>query len=263
LSGNHAGREYLPFSISQNFLTGARTIDRLLDLTGIGRGDTVLEIGAGKGHITRRLVERSGFVLAVEIDPALCASLRAKLGSPPNLSLRSGDFLAMRLPKSPYKVFSNIPFCITSQIMRKLSRDGNPPAEAWLVMEKGAATRFAGRPCETAHSLLLKPFFDMDIAYRFQRSDFHPMPSVDAVLLHMKRKPAPDIGPGERGRYEAFIAHCMKHGLYGPRRLLTKRQIAAALRAANLPPIEVSGTVSYIQWLCLFRCVQKAGNVPL
>jgi 23S rRNA (adenine-N6)-dimethyltransferase len=167
------------YHISQNFLTSAKTVKRLLHLTNIGKDDHIIEIGAGKGHITRELVKISRFVSAYEIDDKLYGKLKEKLGGAGNINIKRQNFLGASLPSGRYKVFSNIPFCITSKIMRKLTATGNPPQEAWLVMEKGAAKRFAA---------LLKHRFEPKIVYYFVREDFHPMPSVDIVLLHLKKK---------------------------------------------------------------------------
>lgn len=176
--------------VSQNFLTSSVIIGRLMNLTSLTAADHVIEIGPGKGHITRALLGRCGRVTAVEIDPKLYAGLREKFAGSPNLVLRRGDFLRYRLPRyAPYKVFSNIPFNRTTGIIRKLTEAANPPGEIWLVVEKGAAKRFCGRPRESVRSLELKRRFDAEIVHSFRREDFHPMPAVDAVLLHLRRKP--------------------------------------------------------------------------
>ncbi len=94
-----------------------------------------------------------------------------------------------KLPdKGNYKVFSNIPYYLTTEIVRKLTENANPPSEMWLVMEKGAAKRFLGVPAETKYSLSLKYRWKLDIVYFFKKEDFHPKPSVDSVLLHFLRK---------------------------------------------------------------------------
>lgn len=236
------------YSVSQNFLTSARLVHRLVGLTTIAKSDRVIEIGAGKGHVTRALLDACREVIAYEIDPALCELLRRTLGARENLTLVPGDFLAARLPaRGEYKVFSNLPFSITTAALKKLADAPNPPTEMWLVVEKGAAKRFLGTPRETAMSLSLKPFFQMRIAWHFARGDFHPMPAVDCVLLHLSRRETPDLAPGERAAFSAF-------GKAGPGRFLSKRQIVTALRMAHLPPAGPSGEMLYVQWLCLFRC---------
>lgn len=254
MSRNNKTGPALPFSISQNYLTSAKTIRRLLRLTTLTGDDQVIEIGAGKGHITRELVKVCRRVVAYEIDGGLAGRLRLCPG-PEGLDLRQGDFLRATLPRSePYKVFSNIPFCITTQIVRKLAGADNPPQAAWLVMEKGAAKRFTGKPRETVASLALKPFFEVETVYYFSRQDFHPMPRVDVVLLQLLRKNPYDIPASQRGAFSRFVEDCLSRG---PEHRLTKKQISTALRLAGLPPARPPEEMLYVQWLCLFRCYCK------
>lgn len=120
---NHAHKQSAPLSVSQNFLTSSHTIRRLLDLTELCRDDLVVEIGPGKGHITRELLDRCGSVLAAELDPALCARLSRSFAGELRFSLYQGDFFAMPLPqKRSYFVFSNIPFSRTTDIVRRLTQ---------------------------------------------------------------------------------------------------------------------------------------------
>lgn len=248
----------LPYSISQNFLTNRRLVSQLIRKSGICSHDTVLEIGAGKGHITKELSSSCKMVIAYEIDKKLYENLKPQLEE--NVRLFHMDFLKCALPKQPYKVFSNIPFSKTTAILEKLTQAKPLPEGLWLVMEKGAAMRFCGLPGNNLHSLLIKPFFETRIIYAFKRNDFHPAPRVDIVLLELKRKEKPDIQPAQRSDFSAFLSHSLRYGLYGPRALLTKKQISMALRLSGLPPIKPSGEVLYIQWLCLFRCWLRHGR---
>lgn len=244
-------RASTPYGVSQNFLTAVRTIERLLDRTDIGPDDLVWEIGPGKGHITRRLMLRCDRVVAVEIDPALHEKLPARLGHPENVRLLCGDFLQARLPeRGAYKVFANPPYNAISAIVRKLTTAANPPKDCWLVMEKGAAKRFCGLPAETLHSLMLKPYFEPRIVFHLRREEFHPMPACESVLVHFHRRSTPDLSPGQRPALEAFLRQTRGSS----KGLLSNRQAQAALRQAGLADIPASGTLSYVQWLCLFRC---------
>ncbi|MCL2343261.1 MAG: rRNA adenine N(6)-methyltransferase family protein [Firmicutes bacterium] len=221
--GNRAGAA--PVWASQNFLTSAAVINRIVSRAGLCHTDHVVEIGPGKGHITKKLLAACGRVTAVEIDRNLYDKLSVKFEHQANLNLVHGDFLRWPLPLPPYKVFANIPFNRTTEIIRKLCAGQDGPDALWLVVEKGAAKRFLGQPRESLSSLLLKPFYDAKIVYYFRREDFHPAPSVDAVLLHLAKKPAPDVPERERGLYERFL-----RAQFGPSR-----------------------EMRYVQWLCLFR----------
>lgn len=245
-------------SNSQNFITNEQLIRKIVNLSSIGKNDTVLEIGTGKGHLTEALCQKSGFVYSVELDKKLFENASTKLSHLTNLKLIHGDFLTYSLPaKGNYKVFANIPYFITSQIIRKLTTAPNPPSDIWLIMEKGAAKRFMGIPKENTKSLILKVQWDMKILYHFHREDFHPMPSVDSVLLHFKRKATPDLRKTDYASFRKFIEHSMKYGICGKQGLLTKRQVAVALKQAGLPPAYEDRITLYIQWLCLFRCYKQ------
>lgn len=194
-----AGYDYTKqVSDSQNFLTERKLIQRIIRPADIQKEDTVLEIGTGKGHLTEALCKRAGKVCSVEIDKKLFESARKRLTKFDNVELIPGDFMKYRLPeKGDYKVFANIPFFLTTQIVWKLTSGLNPPSDMWLVMEKGAAKRFLGLPRETKKSLALKVRWDMKIVYHFRREDFHPKPSVDSVLVHFSKKAVPDLNDRE------------------------------------------------------------------
>jgi len=245
-------------SNSQNFITDTKLLHRIVNISNITKKDTVWEIGTGKGHMTQVLCHKSGFLYSVEIDRKLFEKAKERLAPQSNLKLIYGDFLKQPLPaKGQYKVFANIPYFITTQILDKLTGAPNPPTDMWLIMEKGAAKRFLGMPRETKKSLLLKVSWNMKILYHFARCDFHPMPSVDSVLLHLTRKASPDLGKKDLASFEKFIEFSLRRGIAGGAGLLTKKQASTALKLANLPPLPPSGEILYIQWLCLFRCYQK------
>lgn len=245
-------------SDSQNFITSHRLIQRMIRLTDICSDDMVLEIGTGKGHLTEALCERAGRVCSVEIDPKLYESAMNRLAQYANLTMVKGDFLRQNLPASGnYKVFSNIPYFITTQIVEKLTQASNPPTDIWLVMEKGAAKRFIGIPRETERSLLLKVNWSVKIVYYFCREDFHPMPAVDSVLVHFSKKEKADLDTKQAHEFQRFVEHSLKYGICGKKGLLTKHQMTVALRQAGLPHAHEDGVTLYIQWLCLFRCYLK------
>ena len=248
-------------SDSQNFITKGILIRRIIGLADFHADDTVLEIGTGKGHLTEALCRKAGTVCSVEIDRKLYESAGRRLARYSNLKLIYGDFLKYDLPsKGDYKVFANIPYFITTQIIEKLAQAPNPPIDIWLVMEKGAAKRFMGIPKETKKSLLLKVNWEMKIMYHFCREDFHPMPEVDSVLVHFAKRASPDLGRDECREFQKFIERSMKYGICGKGGPLTKRQVSVALKQAGLPHAHEDGVTLYVQWLCLFRCYRKMGR---
>ena len=174
---------------SQNFLTSRRLLERIVRISTITKNDLVIEIGTGKGHLTEVLCRRAKYVYSMEIDKKLYERAKERLQKEDNLKIMCRDFMQYQLPsRINYKVFANIPYNITTGIVKKLTEDAHPPSEIWLVMEKGAAKLFLGVPKETKYSLLLKRRWDLEIVYYFSREDFHPKPSVDSVLLHFSQK---------------------------------------------------------------------------
>ncbi len=176
-------------SVSQNFLTERRLLERIVRKSSITKEDVVVEIGTGKAHLTKVLCKKCKYLYSIEIDRTLYEYSKRKMAGIENLQLVCGDFLKYRLPaRGNYKVFSNIPYNLTSAIIKKLSDAPNPADEMWLVMEKGAAKRYMEKMNELGKTSAHNTCWRMEIVYFFRREDFHPKPSVDSVLVHFERK---------------------------------------------------------------------------
>ena len=182
---------------SQNFLKDPRLVASLLDRSQMERKDIVYEIGPGKGVITEQLARRYQQVIAIEKDPRLAELLREQFSGRPNVTIYAGDFLTYPLPRQRYKVFANIPFNITSAIVTRLTTAAHPPEDAHLIMQKEAAEMFLGEPRASLRSLLLKPWFSLEITHRFQRRDFTPAPRVDVVMLRLRKRGPPLVQANE------------------------------------------------------------------
>ena len=195
----------------------------------------------------------------VEFDGALAEALRARLLGDSRAMIVRSDFLRFRLPAVPYKVVGNIPFNRTAAIVRRLVRADPPPQDAWLVVQREAAERFAGRPCsrETLSSLLLKPWWQIEIARRFRRTDFDPPPSVDAVALWLARRTRPLVDRVQAADYRRFIRRCFGRGGRSIRRCLqsefTRTQIRRLGRDVRFDPAAPPRDLTFDQWPALFR----------
>jgi 23S rRNA (adenine-N6)-dimethyltransferase len=102
----------------------------------------------------------------------------------------AADFLRYDLPRTPYKVFGNMPFAVTSAIVQRLTEADPPPIDAQMVMQREAAGKLAGSSWapESLRSLTLKPRWHVEIVERFRRTDFEPPPAVDTVPLTLARR---------------------------------------------------------------------------
>lgn len=192
--------------LSQNFLRDSGLIKRLIASSGISWQDTVLEIGAGSGAITEGLLSASKKITAVEIDKDLFSILSSRLGNNKTLELICGNFLDIDLPKEGYKVFSNIPFSITGEIVKKLLFSNNPPDTCSLIVQKEAAEKImVNQRRNSMLSILFYPWFDIRVTHLFKRTDFKPTPNVDLCLLQIIKRPTPLISGYDLSKYRDFV----------------------------------------------------------
>jgi 23S rRNA (adenine-N6)-dimethyltransferase len=173
----------------------------------IGGADTVYEIGPGRGIITAELARRAGRVIAVEKDAWLVRRLRERFSGTANIEIVENDFLRYRIAEREYKIFASIPYNVTADIVRKILYTYPTPGEAYLILQKEPARKFSGSSGETLFSLLAKPFYDMRIIERLKRTDFHPVPNVDSVLLRIRRLGRPLIQRDEKAVYRDFVRY--------------------------------------------------------
>ena len=251
-------RQHRRKALGQNFLKEAALVRRLVAIAQITKDDTVYEIGPGKGIITSELARVAKEVVAVEKDPRLALDLRTRFKTRPNVHIRDGDFLqqTIRINES-YKIFANIPFNATTEIVRKIVNARPAPVEAFLVLQKEAAQRFAGRPHETLFSLQAKPCCHFQILHRFRRTDFFPAPNVDAVLLQIHRREHPLLASGDSRLYRDFVAY----GFAGWNRNLraTYKRVFTYAQWKRLTydlkfPVRATPTeLSFEQWLGFFQ----------
>jgi 23S rRNA (adenine-N6)-dimethyltransferase len=190
--------------LSQNFLVDHRAIDALVDGSGVGRGDLVLDIGAGNGLISAALMRRGAQVQAIERDPALAARLRAKFATWPSVSVVEADVLALPMPAEPFRVVANIPFGITTQILRRLL-DQDGLARADMIVQAEVARKRGTRGRGTLLNACWEPWFEFGTGARIPATAFRPRPRVDAAVLIVARRDPPLVDPGSRRDYTDFV----------------------------------------------------------
>jgi|SRR5689334_12289881 len=192
--------------LSQNFFRDRKLVRSLIRASDISRKDLVLEIGSGSGIITEELLSVSRKVIAVEIDHDLFALISNRIGDNKTLELVYENFLDFGLPKEPHKVFSNIPFSVTGEIIKKLLFSDNPPDSCNLVVQKEAAEKFViNLKKNSMLSILFYPWFEIKISHIFKRTDFIPIPSVDLCLLQIIKRPTPLVPNNVLSKYRDFV----------------------------------------------------------
>lgn len=241
---------------SQNFLNNRRLVHSLVRNSSIGEHDLVLEIGPGSGIITETLLTKAHHVLAVEIDRHWTSHLKLRFTNSPNLTLYQKDFLDFSLPRLPYKVFSNLPFSIEGQIIRKLLNSTNPPSDSYLVIDRKLGYRLIKPSRPNLFSITYQPWFDFSIQYYFQRTDFTPRPHADAIMIRIKQKEEAMLPIDTISRYKAFILHGFGQGqsvLQNLGRYYPKNIVLKHLHRLGIPKSAKPSHITLNQWLKLFQ----------
>ena len=252
------------FFYAQNFLKDPCLVASLLDRCNIGPDDVVYEIGPGKGIITEQLALRCKQVIAIEKDPHLSALLLQQFADRPNVTIHKGDFLDYRLPRKPYKVFANIPFNITTAIVTRLTAAQYPPQDAYLTMQKEAAEKFLGKPREFLYTVLLKPWFELEMVHRFRRKDFVPEPRVDVVMLRLRKRGPPLVNRADRQCFRDFVVYgfttwrpALGDILKG---IFTGQQLKHLRRELGIDLDATPTSLTFEQWLNAFEYFKKVAN---
>ena len=248
--------------LSQHLLRGRPLAASLVDHSTVSRDDLVVEIGPGRGALTRALAERCRRLVAVEIDERLLADLRTGFRNAPHVEMVHGDFLRFGLPEGPYKVFGSIPYSRTAEIVRRLVDAPGPPEDAYLIVQREAAEWFAGVPYapETLSSLLLKPWWQVEIVRRLRRTDFDPPPSVESVVLWLGRRSRPLVSDSQGDAYRRFVSDSFGRRGNTVRRCLgnvfTGRQIERLAIDLRFRWSDPPSSLTFDQWLGLFRFLE-------
>lgn len=173
---------------SQNFLRSPRLVKELIGHTTIKKSDTVLDIGAGSGVISSALASRCKKVIAFEIDQRMVNKLHENLARFDNVTVIEKDFLKTDLPSEPYKVFANIPFHLSSPILKKLTESPKRPRAIHLIVQKQFAQKLLiDKPGFTGMlGAQIAPLYEARIRKRLLKTDFWPHPAVDTVFLELK-----------------------------------------------------------------------------
>lgn len=263
---------------SQNFLVDRRVIDALADSSGVRDGDLVLDIGAGNGLITEALRRRGARVIAIERDPALARRLRAKFGAGADVTVVEDDVLTTPLPREPFRVVANIPFGITTKILRRLLGDaGGMLRRADVIVQAEVARKRAAPPARpggargggTLLNACWEPWFEFRMGTRIPPSAFRPQPQVETAVLIVTRRGQPLLDPVWQRDYAAFVTSAFENARPtvasavtrpGPRwRALTRPRFATIAGELGFGAAALPGHLSVDQWVGLFLAA-RAGS---
>ena len=200
------GRGHARLADGQHLLRSPRLALEVVAAAGVARSDLVVEVGAGTGRLTAPLAGAAGRVIAVELDPHLADGLRRRFARDPHVTVVEGDALLVPLPSRPHRLAGNVPFGITTALLRRVLGDpASPCTAADLIVQEGLARkRCAMRPC-TMLSLSWLPWWSLSIERLLPAGSFEPPPSVGAAVLAARRR-TPALLPAERApAYRALL----------------------------------------------------------
>ncbi|MDD5431955.1 MAG: 16S rRNA (adenine(1518)-N(6)/adenine(1519)-N(6))-dimethyltransferase RsmA [Candidatus Omnitrophica bacterium] len=200
--------------LGQNFLIDKNIRNKIIYALGLKPSDIVLEIGPGKGELTRIIAGFVNHVYAVEIDTVLSNLLNENLSDLKSISIINKDILKLNIEeifakhKQKIKVFGNIPYYISSPIIEKLIDSRDFISEAFLTVQKEFAERIIASPGTKDYgsfSCFVQYFTEPKIMFKISRNCFFPVPKVDSSLVLLKTRQVPPVHLNEEGRFFKII----------------------------------------------------------
>jgi len=190
----------------QHFTIDKVLIEDAIKHANLSSQDTVLDIGAGKGFLTVHLLKFANTVLAIENDQALAEHLRRLFSNARNVQVAGCDFRNFEVPKTPFKVVSNIPYGITSDIFKILMFEGLENFQGGsIVLQLAPAQKLFSRKIYNPYTVFYHTFFDLKLLYEVGPESFMPPPTVKSALLRIKRKES-SLSSALKTKYLAFIS---------------------------------------------------------
>lgn len=251
-------------SLGQNFLHDPQALEKIADAAELMPEDTVLEIGPGTGALTAVLAQRVRRVVAVELDRRLEPIMRLTLAPYGNVEVIFDDILNVNLPElldnQPYVVVANVPYYITSAIIRLLLELPHAPRRLVLTMQLEVAERLIAKPGDmTLLSVSAQFYAKPKIVTRFNKAVFYPRPDVDSAVarLEVYDRPPVDVPNADIffrvvkagfGQKRKQLKNSVAEGLH-----IDAEAAAALLEAAGIDPKRRAETLSLPEWAALTR----------
>ncbi len=253
--------------LGQHFLIDAESVEAIIDAAEITSDDTVLEVGPGLGVMTDQLAKTGAQIVAVETDSNLVELLNRRL--PDNVRVEEADVLKFNLSNLPtnYKVVANVPYYITSAIIRLLMESKNPPISSVLLIQKEVAERIAAKPGDMSIlALSVQYYADVELVVDVPRDRFYPIPNVDSTVIKLTRKAQPAFKADTHKLFRLIKAGFgekrkqLRNSLSGGLQITTD-QSAELIAQAGLSETARAQELSLEQWKSLYDVVLAGGHL--
>lgn len=257
--------------LGQNFLVDSRVLGRIVDTAELEPHDVVLEIGSGLGTLTQALAEVARRVVAVELDEQLVDVLRTRLANFRNVEIICGDVLDLDVPRlvsgkleplTPFKVVANIPYYITSAVLRHVLEAAARPKLMVVMVQREVAQRIVAHPGQMSLLAVSVQFYGRPrLVFRVPARAFYPAPKVDSAVVRIDPHPQLPLDGREVGAFfdvvragfaqrRKQLRNALLHGLP-----LSADQLSEAMAAAAIDPSRRAQTLSVEEWLALYHAL--------
>lgn len=259
-------------ALGQHFLVDGRILNRLLTASDLTPSDVVLEIGPGRGVLTRQLLRRAARVIAVELDAALAAALPARMGHPPHLEVvnadaRTVDLAALLDGATPYKVIANLPYYAANPILRRfleMAAAYRPQLLTVMVQREVAASIAAAPGRRSLLSVAVQYYAIPKLICAVPPAAFRPPPKVASAVLRLDLRPQPAVAVADSAAFFALV----RAGFAAPRKQLRNSlgqglgrpgsDIDPLLAAAAIDGRRRAETLALEEWAALYQAVAAA-----
>ena len=238
----------------RHFLRSAGLASEIVASAGVRKGELVVEIGAGFGRLTAPLRRAGARVVAVELDPELAGSLRRRYGGD-HVRVVEADFLTLAPPAEPHRVVGNVPFAITTPILRRLLDDpASALTSADLIVSDGLVRKRAATRPSTLLALRWQPWWRLQAERHLPAACFDPKPRVDAGLLTIRPRRPALLPPQQAAAYRAFLEAGFTRDARPVRRALavSPRTWKRFARTRGLSPDARPHDLDVWDWIALF-----------
>jgi 16S rRNA (adenine1518-N6/adenine1519-N6)-dimethyltransferase len=252
-------------SLGQHFLADASVLQTIVEAAELSPADTVIEVGPGLGILTAELVRRAGNVVAVELDTKLASLLKRRLASPANLRVINADILKVSPSEllegtSHYKVVANLPYYITSPVLRYFVEASLKPSLMVVMVQKEVGEAIVAGPGKMSLlAVSLQAYSKLRIISHVPSQCFYPQPKVDSVILRFDVLPEPAIKVADMGGFFDLV----RAGFSSPRKQLHNSlahslgmkpaEVTLLLEGANIDSKRRAETLSLEEWARLYE----------
>ncbi len=248
--------------LGQHWLHDQRILREIAEAAQLQTSDFVLEIGPGLGTLTEELLHQAGKVTALEFDHSLISQLNARFFKQQNVHIVEGDIRTFDFSTLPagYKIVANIPYYLTSHLIRSISETVNMPKTAVLLIQKEVAERLCAKPGQMSIlAVTAQYYFDCTLGIEVPAVYFTPPPKVDSQVVILQSKPRKALAQNEEKEFFRLVKagfsekrKTLRNSLSGGLRI-SKESAETLLRSAGVDPGLRAQALSLDVWYQLYQ----------